>query len=231
MDMENSRDLYNYLAKNYDIRQQNPSTSLLREKEKSLIKKYSKGLVLDLGCGTGYHLDLSENIIGLDISEKQLSIAKMKKKPLIQGDIQQIPIKIASLNTVLCFYSTLNFVDIAKSSKEVFRILKKGGLTIISITSVSDIDKKGLTKKRNFKKFRLEGKKISMQLFNKTEIINCFENLGFKLIKFDSLFRLQKPRWGNFQRFSLTEKFKLKIDKLFPMEWGNFYLFVFEKQD
>ena len=74
--MDKIRELYNHLAGNYDLRQENQSTHLLRKGEEKIIKKYSKGLILDIGCGTGYHLRLSENTIGLDISEKMLKVAK-----------------------------------------------------------------------------------------------------------------------------------------------------------
>jgi len=227
--MSKYRDLYNILAPNYDLRQQNPSTFLLRKKELSFIKKYSNGLVLDLGCGTGYHLDFPENVIGLDISEKQLFIAKSKNKPLIQGNIEQLPIKARSIDVVLCFYSTLNFVDLEKASKEISRILRNGGVVITSPTSIQDICKKELTENKNIKKFRLEGHRVNMRLFSKTEIINCFEKIGFKLIKFDSIFRNQKPRWGNFKETSFFEKLKLKLDFLSPKEKGRIYFFVFEK--
>lgn len=230
--MDNNRKLYNYLAGRYDLRQQNPATQLLRSKEKFLIKKYSKGAVLDLGCGTGYHLASVENAIGVDISEKMLKLARDKGRPIIQGNIEQLPIKTNSVDTVFCFYSTLNLIDYQEFGKEASRIAKRGGKIILSVASLKDMDRNGrnhLSKKSEIKKFRLEGKQVNMRLLEKSEIVEVFENCGFRLREFSSIFRIQKPRWGNFQKFSFQEKLKLKTEKLFPKCWGRIYFLIFQK--
>ena len=221
------RTLYNYLAENYDLRQSNPATKILRKKEKDLIKKFSSGKVLDLGCGTGIHL--SENIIGLDISEKMLSKAKLKNKTLMQGDISNIPTKSNSFDTIFCFYSTLNFVDLEKASREISRILKKEGKLLLSVVSVIDIDEYRSSPNTKIKKFRLEGKPVNMRLFEKDELIDAFKNVRMVVVHFDSIFRNQKPRWGNFQKYSFLEKLKLKTERAFPKKLGRIYLMVFEK--
>lgn len=226
--MQNNRQLYNHLAARYDLRQQNPSTGLLRKKEADLIKKYSKGIAIDLGCGTGCHLD-EENTAGLDISEKMLQAAKKKKRPLIQGDIENLPLKENSADTAFCFYSTLNLINFESGIREISRILKENGVAIISVTSAHDMGKKNFGRGNKTKKFRLEGRRIQINLFEKEGIISAFEKNRFRLLHFNSIFRLQKPRWGNFREFSFLEKFKLKLDNLFPREAGNFYFFVFEK--
>ena len=76
----------------------------------------------------------------------------------------------------------------------------------------------------------MEGKPINMRLFEKEEVVKAFENIGMKMIYFDSIFRNQKPRWGNFQKYSFFEKFKIKTEKLFPKKMGRIYLFVFKKE-
>ncbi len=226
--MIENRDLYNHLAKGYNQRQENPATSILRGKEKELMQRAS-GLVLDLGCGTGYHLDFAENVVGLDISEKILHVAKTKNKTLVQGDIENLPIKNSCVDTVCCFYGTLNIIDLEMSVEEISRIVKVNGNVLLSVTSVMDIDKYRSSQENKIKKFRLEGKPVKTRLFEKEEIVEKFFQKGFRLKYFDSIFRIQKPRWGNFRSFSPWEKFKLKIEKVFPKKWGKIYLMVFEK--
>lgn len=223
------RSIYNKLAKNYNLRQSNPATEILRKKESNLIKEFASGLVLDLGCGTGFHLDLCKNIIGLDVSEKILKLAKRKNKPLIQASIENLPIKPNSVETVFCFYGTLNLVGLEKTIKEIQKVLKPNGKILLSATSYRDIDKHRSSKQKNIKKFRIENQFIQMQLFEKKEIVKVFEKSGFKLKHFDSVFKIQKPRWGNFQKFSFFEKFKLGIEKIFPKKLGRIYLFAFAK--
>ena len=222
------RETYNYLAEKYDLRQENPATKILRKKEEKLVKRFSKGNVLDLGCGTGQHLNLVENITGLDISEKILKKAKSKNKPLVQADIQNLSFK-QSFDSVLCFYSTLNMVDIEKSVKEISEIIKTGGFVLLSVASVKDIDQHRSSQDKKIKKFRLEGKPINMRLFEKKELVSSFEKCDFKLEYFSSIFRTQKPRWGNFQKYSIWERFKIKTEWLFPKNNGRMYLLVFRK--
>ncbi len=222
-----ARKVYNKLAENYDLRQTNPATTILRKMENRLIRKFSFGKVLDLGCGSGEHL--YKETFGLDLSENILKIAKNKSDFLIQGDIEELPLKPNSFDSVTCFYGTLNLVDLERSAKEINSILIPGGSLLLSVISVRDIDKHRSSKNNKIKKFRIEGIPINMRLFEKQEIMSAFERNGFKTKYFSSLFRMQKPRWGNFQKFSFLEKIKLKADGLLPKKLGRIYLFVFEK--
>jgi ubiquinone/menaquinone biosynthesis C-methylase UbiE len=77
--------LYRKTADVYDIRHNSPTTERVRTLEKALVMKYAKGRTLDVGCGTGYHLDLVEDITGLDPSREMLEKAKEKGKPLVLG--------------------------------------------------------------------------------------------------------------------------------------------------
>ena len=223
-----NRELYNHLAETYNQRQDSPATIILRKKEVALMQRFCHGLVVDLGCGTGFHLDFVENIIGLDISEKTLQSAKLKNKPLLQGDIVSLPFKNSTVDTVCCFYGTLNFVGL-DSIKEICRVISTRGKVILSVTSVMDIDKYRSSPQNKIKKFRIEGKPVNTRLFEKEEVIDAFAKYDFSLVHFDSIFRWQKPRWGNFKEFSLLEKIKLRIERVFPKNWGKIYLFVFEK--
>ena len=222
------RSVYNSLAKEYDMRQDSPATMTLRQKEVDLIKRFASGKVLDLGCGTGYHMDFLENCIGLDISEKMLKVAKVKGKPLMQANIESLPVKTGYIDTICCFFSTLNFVGL-DCVGEISRTVKTGGKILLSVTSVMDMDKFRSSPEAKIKKFRIDGQEIKMRLFEKEEVVEAFGKNGFRLKYFNSVFRIQKPRWGNFQRFSLWERLKLKVEMLLPKKWGKIYLFVFEK--
>ncbi len=222
------RSIYNSLSKEYDSRQDSPATKILREKEVGLIKRFASGKALDLGCGTGYHMDFLDNCIGVDISEKMLKIAKAKRKHLIQASIENLPIKSGCIDTACCFFSTLNFVGL-DCVGEFSRVIRTGGKVLLSVTSIMDIDKHRSSPEAKVKKFRVDGQEIKMRLFEKDEVVEAFEKHGFKLKYFNSVFRKQKPRWGNFQKFSLWERLKLKAEILFPKELGKVYFFVFER--
>lgn len=95
--------------------------------------------VLDLGCGTGYFSDLLatryERVVGTDISFKMLKYAKESRKYNIrwaQGDAFKLPYQTGSIDVV---YSNLMIQwcePIDKALQEVMRILKPGGLFVVS---------------------------------------------------------------------------------------------------
>lgn len=221
----NIRKFYNKTAKIYDLRHNSTATNFLRKKEAELVKKFKSGLVLDIGCGTGYWLD--NKTIGIDISEEMLKIAKNKSKKLLQAKIEQLPFKNKSFDTIFCFFSVLNMVDYEKSLKEIKRVLKKYQYILVSVSSI--FDKKNVKTKNNEKIFKIQKEKINIHVFTKQEIINLFKKNGFKLEYFNSIFSLLKPKWGNFKDFSIKEKIKLKLEKILSKERGRIYLFAFKK--
>ena len=216
------REFYNQTYEIYDIRHKSPYTQIVRQKEKWLLKKYAKGLILDFGCGTGFHLAFLDNVIGYDVSQKMLKIAKPKEKPLLLGD-EHIPLKDKCIDTVICFLTVLNMCDYSFVIKEFFRILKNDGIVILSLASI--YDNKGL----KWKTIQIHKTKMRIRLFTKSEIINEFRKNGFKLVYFDSVFRGIKPEWGNLAPLSISKKIKLFTDFIRPKEKGSMYFFVFKK--
>lgn len=226
----NPRKLYNSLALSYDTRNTNPTTGVLRKREEHILT-LAQGRILDMGCGTGFYLPPFKDIIGLEISENMLKIALDKKKPLVQGMCESLPLKDNSFNTVLCMFAVLNFCNSEKTLKEIKRILKPKGRVIMSLASIYDQDLTFLEKLTRdlpkTKDFTIEKEKTTIRLYTKSEILNMFRNLGFTLERFDSCFILQKPRWGNFKPYSPLEKLKLKLESFMPKKYGCVYFFSF----
>jgi len=105
--------------------------------------------VADIGCGNGRHLlpcaERCKNVIGIDISQNLLNIAKNKSKEkglnnvdFIHANMVKIPLKNDSVGTVLCIASLHNIKgreERLRSLKEIHRILKNGGRALISVWS------------------------------------------------------------------------------------------------
>ena len=106
-------------------------------------------LVLDMGCGEGRHsigamLETPANVIGLDLSFKDLNTAKSRLNDFDLsgsdtfctfgvGNIKNIPIENASLDAVMCS-EVLEHVDSPKESiQELVRVLKPGGIMALSV--------------------------------------------------------------------------------------------------
>lgn len=226
--------LYQKTADVYDIRHSSPTTERVRVLEKALIRRYAHGKSLDVGCGTGYHLDLIQDIMGLDPSREMLEKAKVKGKKLVLGKGEKLPFRDGSFDTVLCLFSVLNVCDAGKTAREIRRVLKPGGIAIVSVASVWDHThmsfwRKIRTNPEKFrtKNFRVSGERAKLRLFTKRDFLSLFE--GFSLQGFDSIYRIVKPRWNNFSDFSVREKLLLKVERLLPRDYGNMYFGVFRK--
>jgi ubiquinone/menaquinone biosynthesis C-methylase UbiE len=226
--------LYERTADVYDVRHNSPTTERVRVLEKSLIRKYAHGKSLDVGCGTGYHLGLVQDIVGLDPSREMLEKAKSKGKKLVHGKGEKLPFPDGGFDTVLCLFSVLNVCDAERTVREIRRVLKSGGLAIVSVASAWDHThmsfwRKIRTSPEKFriKNFRVAGERAKLRLFTKRDFISLFE--GFSIMRTDSLYRIVKPNWNNFRDFSGWEKFLLRIERIFPKQYGNMYFGVFGK--
>lgn len=120
-------------------------------KETEFIDKVieTKGLLLDLCCGTGRHsLLLAQkrwNIIGFDISPNLLRIAKERMKsgkhafPLVRGDIQNLPFHEEAFTAAISMFTSLGYLisetEDIKSLTEVARTLKRNGHLLIDIAN------------------------------------------------------------------------------------------------
>ena len=85
------------------------------------------GLVLDLGCGTGFvsqRLPEGCTPVGLDLSPKMVE-AYMKKFPRgVVGDAESLPFKEDSFDYTLSNFS-LHWTDLSKSVPEALRVTRK----------------------------------------------------------------------------------------------------------
>jgi len=89
--------------------------------------------VADLGCGSGVFTGLLQQMgyeaTGLDISAKQLKIARSKHPSIIfsEGDVEHLPFRSEDLDGVLLSGVVHHLPDPARCAAEVFRVLKPGG--------------------------------------------------------------------------------------------------------
>ena len=112
-----------------------------RDKERAQIK------LLELGCGSGNNLWFAAregfNVTGIDGSESAISFAKNRffKENLegcfINGDFTSLPLKNNEFDLVIdrCSIVCVNFEGAKKTLKEVFRVLKLGGLFFLNLYS------------------------------------------------------------------------------------------------
>lgn len=108
----------------------------------SLVKKYSRGKILDVGCGTGAYFKYfkGDEIFGVDLEEKYLRAIDKKKYPnkkivLKKADIRNLPFKDNTFDFVMSSL-VLEYMqtekDFKKAISELQRVLKKDGMLIVT---------------------------------------------------------------------------------------------------
>ena len=121
-----------------------------RKKVLAIIIEHQPESILDIATGTG---DLAvkfaektsaTKIIGFDLSEGMLSIARKKvtdttlknKLEFIKGDSEALPFKDNMFDAITVSFGIRNFENLEKGLSEILRVLKPNGLFIILETSV-----------------------------------------------------------------------------------------------
>lgn len=123
-----------------------------RKKVIKMIAARKPQSILDIATGTGdLALQFADStnasrIVGLDISEGMLTVAKKKSKDsgladrvdFIKGDSEALPFEDNSFEAITVSFGIRNFEDLEKGLSEIYRVLVPGGLFVILETSVPE---------------------------------------------------------------------------------------------
>ncbi|TXD73142.1 bifunctional demethylmenaquinone methyltransferase/2-methoxy-6-polyprenyl-1,4-benzoquinol methylase UbiE [Aequorivita antarctica] len=121
-----------------------------RKKVIKMVAEKKPKTILDIATGTG---DLAiqfaektsaEKIVGLDLSEGMLSVARKKVsgKPIskniefVQADSEALPFGDNTFDAITVSFGIRNFENLEKGLSEIFRVLKKDGIFVVLETSV-----------------------------------------------------------------------------------------------
>ena len=113
----------------------------------AMLKKERYESLLDVGCGTGFLLDLlaetgRRRLFGLDLSEEMIKVARGKNIPgatFLQGSADSLPYLDESFDVVTCSQSFHHYPHQERAVAEAYRVLKRGGLYILSDTGVGGL--------------------------------------------------------------------------------------------
>ena len=103
--------------------------------------------LLDVGCGTGFLINLlakqrPARHAGLDLSPEMIRMAEGKHiegAEFVIGSADRLPFPDASFDVVTCSQSFHHYPYPEKAMAEAFRVLRKGGLYILSDTGVGGL--------------------------------------------------------------------------------------------
>ena len=108
------------------------------------LKKMDFKNLLDIGSGTGYLINMlsqthEAEFIGLDLSPEMVRVSNsknIKNAKFIEGRSDELPFEDEKFDVVTCSQSFHHYPDTDKAMQEAYRVLKKGGIYIISDTGV-----------------------------------------------------------------------------------------------
>ena len=103
--------------------------------------------LLDVGCGTGFLIDLlakqnPARYAGLDLSPKMIRVAEGKQiegAEFVIGSADKLPFPDCSFDIVTCSQSFHHYPYPERAMAEALRVLKPGGLYILSDTGIGGV--------------------------------------------------------------------------------------------
>ncbi len=145
---EEVKEMFDNIAPEYDRLNHILSVQIdkvWRRRVVKIVEKFSPSVVLDLATGTGdlaiamAHKIPSSKIIGIDLSEGMLAVAK--QKIVAQGVAQRVELKCGvaedihlpdqSVDVVTVAFGVRNFGDLQKGLNEMVRVTKQGGHIVV----------------------------------------------------------------------------------------------------
>ncbi|MGI8542196.1 MAG: class I SAM-dependent methyltransferase [Aridibacter sp.] len=95
-----------------------------------------KPKILDVGCGTGANLEMLKNFgeaEGVDVSDEALEFCRKKGLKVHKGLAEELPFEDETFDVVTALDVVEHLDDDIAGLREMFRVLKKGGKTLIFV--------------------------------------------------------------------------------------------------
>ena len=184
-----TRQAYNLAAQKYHDLFHNEMNE--KEYDRNLLDSFASrlskdSLICDAGCGPSAHIgkylfDRGMKVIGVDISEKCIELAKLHNPEMSFkcADIGNMPFDKNTFNGVISYYSIINTpkIYVGKLFTEFSRVLKPNGYLLVAVkagTFEGYIDNLLEIKTKSY-----------FTLFTVEEIVDYFSKAGFLLEFFD----------------------------------------------
>ena len=150
----------------------------------------SQGRGLDVGCGDGFftaqilqRFNL-KNVYGLDISSKAVDLARLKHPEINfqQSALNHIPEETNSIDSINMIEVIEHLVDIEGTLKELFRVMRPGGILLITTTDFNWL-KQVIIAIFFFEKY-FYPTNPHIRFFKKSTLADILSKNGFSIIKY-----------------------------------------------
>ena len=149
-----------------------------------------QGRVLDVGCGDGFFSSQIlqrfnlKNVYGLDISSKAVDLARLKHPEINfqQSALNHIPEETNSIDSITMIEVIEHLVDIEGTLKELFRVMKPGGILLIATTDFNWL-KQVIIAIFFFEKY-FYPTNPHIRFFKKSTLADILSKNGFSIIKY-----------------------------------------------
>ena len=160
--------------------------SLIYRRVSKVLNLQPEDDVIDIGCGSGHFLKKYashvHSVAGLDLSNIQVKMAQRKLRKriaegtaeIMQGDASQLPWDDNRFSVATTMGSFIGFPKPLESLKEIYRVLRPGGRTVVSIEYNAE-DGKDHSK---------EIKKYGMHVWTEDQVRTMMKEAGFSEISF-----------------------------------------------
>ncbi len=204
----NQEKVWDEIAEQWNNFRQSPFRDVSIEFER-ILNKIKPGKILDLGCGNCRNLlpfaKKDFECYGIDFSKKMLEYAEKYSKKnnfkvkLKKARLEKIPFKKESFDYLLSIATLhhLNKKDQKKAVNEMFRILKKEGIALVSVWNKWPFS---LIIKNKYEKWKKNNKEYYRYYywFTPLEIKKLFQQNGFNVLDLKKdkniILIVQKPK-------------------------------------
>ncbi|MDD7305190.1 MAG: class I SAM-dependent methyltransferase [Peptoniphilaceae bacterium] len=138
-------------------------------------------IILDLGCGGGrnieYFLTKANKVYGIDYSKTSVEMASFLNKEaikegrckIIEADAKNIPFQEKSIDIISAFETIYFWDNIEECFKEIYRVLKDGGIFLIC-------NEGAFKEEKNIKKWQ---ELLNFTVYSPTDLEKMLTKLGF----------------------------------------------------
>ena len=134
--------MFDNIAPKYDLLNHTLSMSIDRVWRRRVVgevRRAKPGRILDVATGTGARRIRDVQVLGVDLSEQMLAVARRKIEArgldgrivLDRGDAERLAVADASVDVATVAFGVRNFGDLGAGLRELARTIKPGGKVVI----------------------------------------------------------------------------------------------------